>query len=78
MRTFTREARPGTYLRVVEPETVEQGDELEVVERPDHEVTIAKYFKAAMGERDLIPEILEAGVLDAEEEKFLLSRYGGS
>ncbi len=78
LRTFTREARPGTYLRVVEPETVEQGDELEVVERPDHEVTIAKYFKAAMGERDLIPEILEAGVLDAEEEKFLLSRYGGS
>ena len=78
MRTFTREARPGTYLRVVEPGTVEQGDELEVVERPDHEVTIAKCFKAAMGERDLIPGILEAGVLDAEEEKFLLSRYGGS
>lgn len=78
LRTFTREARPGAYLSVVEPGTVARGEELEVVDRPDHEVTIAMFFKAAMGERDLIPEVLKAPSLAPESAAELLRRYNGS
>ena len=75
LKTFTREARPGAYLSVVEPGPVERGDELEVAERPDHDVTIAMFFKAAMGERELIPKVLEAPSLAPEETAFLRERY---
>ncbi len=74
LKTFTREARPGAYLSVVEPGTVEQGGELDVVERPDHDVTVAMFFKAAMGERDLIPRVLEAPSLAPADAAFLRSR----
>lgn len=75
LQTFTREARPGAYLSVVEPGSVEQGGELEVVDRPEHEVTIAMFFKAAMGERHLIPKVLEAPSLAPSEAAFLRARY---
>ncbi len=74
LKTFTREARPGAYLSVVEPGAVEQGGELEVVDRPDHDVTVAMFFKAAMGERELIPRVLEAPSLAPAEAAFLRSR----
>jgi len=77
LKTFTREARPGPYMRVVEPGHVEQGTELEVVHRPKHDVTVAMFFKAAMGERDLIPKILETADLPAGEADFLRQRYNG-
>lgn len=60
IQEFTAAARPGAYLRVVEPGEVEPGDEIEVVDRPDHEVTIAMAFRARTGERDLVPALLSA------------------
>lgn len=54
---------------------MEQGGELEVVDRPEHEVTIAMFFKAAMGERHLIPKVLEAPSLAPSEAAFLRARY---
>src|SRR5262249_31498877 len=41
VRTFTRRAVPGTYLRVLEPGVVRAGDTITVVHRPDHEVSVA-------------------------------------
>jgi MOSC domain-containing protein YiiM len=77
LKTFTREARPGPYLRVVEPGHVEAGAELEVVHRPDHDVTAALFFRAAMGETELIPKVLEAPELAPGEADFLRRRYDG-
>ncbi|MQM27689.1 MOSC domain-containing protein [Glycomyces albidus] len=57
LKTFTREARPGPYMRVVEPGHVEAGADLEVVHRPDHGVTAAMFFRAAMGERELVEDV---------------------
>lgn len=71
LKTFTREARPGPYLRVVAPGYVEAGAELEVVHRPDHEVTAAVFFRAAMGEHDLIPGILGLPEVPEGEKDFL-------
>ncbi|HEX2143399.1 MAG TPA: MOSC domain-containing protein [Glycomyces sp.] len=74
LKTFTREARPGPYMRVVEPGHVEAGAELEVVHRPDHDVTAAMFFRAAMTEHELIPKILASAVLSPGEEHFLRLR----
>jgi MOSC domain-containing protein YiiM len=77
LKTFTREARPGPYLRVVEAGHVEAGGELEVVHRPDHDVSVSLFFRAAMGESELIPGILETADLPPGEVAFLRSRYNG-
>jgi MOSC domain-containing protein YiiM len=60
LKTFTAAARPGAYLRVVTPGSVSGGDGIEIVHRPDHEVTVAMVFKALTTRRDLLPQILAA------------------
>ncbi|MCD0446118.1 MOSC domain-containing protein [Glycomyces sp. A-F 0318] len=75
LKTFTREARPGPYLRVAAPGHVERGAELEVAHRPGHDVTVSMLFRAAMGERELIPKVLEAPELPPGEADFLRRRY---
>jgi MOSC domain-containing protein YiiM len=66
-RTFTAVGRPGAYLRVVAPGAIQAGDAIEVIDRPDHEVTITLLFKATTTERELLPELLAAeAYLDPE------------
>ncbi|MBC7591461.1 MAG: MOSC domain-containing protein, partial [Salinibacterium sp.] len=40
LRTFTIAATPGAYLSVVTPGFIGAGDELTVIHRPDHDVTV--------------------------------------
>ncbi|WP_097870360.1 MOSC domain-containing protein [Streptomyces sp. rh34] len=61
VRRFTRRAATGAYLRVIEPGTVRAGDPIEIVHRPDHEVTAALQFRAVTTERTLLPALLAAG-----------------
>ncbi|MEU4271389.1 MOSC domain-containing protein [Streptomyces sp. NPDC026092] len=61
VKRFTGEAVPGAYLRVVEPGEIRQGDAIQVVHRPDHEVTVAFEFRAVTTERPLLPLVLAAG-----------------
>jgi MOSC domain-containing protein YiiM len=65
LRRFTVEGRPGPYLRVVEPGDVRAGDELQVVDRPDHDVTVGLMFRALTTERPLLPRLLVAHALPA-------------
>ncbi|WP_199286657.1 MOSC domain-containing protein [Nocardioides houyundeii] len=58
IKRFTAHGRPGAYLRVLEEGAVERGDELEVVHRPDHGVTMQLAFRALTTERALLPELL--------------------
>jgi MOSC domain-containing protein YiiM len=60
-RIFTAAGRPGTYLSVVTPGTIRAGDPIDVVHRPDHDVTISMAFRATTTERALLPRLLEAG-----------------
>ncbi|MDG4789243.1 MOSC domain-containing protein [Micromonospora sp. WMMD1102] len=66
LRTFTRAARPGAYLRVVRPGEVRAGDEVTVLHRPEHGVTVAEGFRAWMSEPELLPRLL--AVEEAPEE----------
>lgn len=61
VRRFTQHAAPGAYLRVIEPGEIRAGDAVEIVHRPDHDVTVSLQFRAATTERELLPRILAAG-----------------
>ena len=67
LRTFTLAARPGAYLSVVVPGSIRAGDELTVLHRPDHDVTISLAYRALTTERTLLPGLLAAGD-DLDEE----------
>ncbi|MGW1766382.1 MOSC domain-containing protein [Streptomyces sp. NPDC002073] len=61
VRRFTRTARPGAYLRVVQEGEIAAGDPVEILHRPDHEVTVAFWFRAFTTERELLARTLAAG-----------------
>ncbi|MGW9120401.1 MOSC domain-containing protein [Streptomyces sp. NPDC055663] len=61
VKRFTRAAAPGAYLRVIEPGEIGAGDPVEIVYRPDHDVTVRMEFLATTTRRDLLPELLAAG-----------------
>ncbi len=69
VRTFTARARPGAYLRVVEPGAIESGDRVTVVHRPVHDVTIGLAFRALTNERELLPRLLVAKALPDEAKR---------
>ncbi|WP_338697207.1 MOSC domain-containing protein [Streptomyces sp. Q6] len=60
VKRFTQEGVPGAYLRVIEPGEIRAGDAIEVIHRPDHEVTVAFQFRAVTTERPLLPRLLVA------------------
>jgi MOSC domain-containing protein YiiM len=60
VRRFTEKGAPGAYLRVIEPGEIRAGNPVEVVHRPDHDVTVAVQFRAATTERTLLPRLLAA------------------
>lgn len=66
VKTFTAAAKPGAYLRVLEPGAVRPGDTITVEHRPDHDVTIELAFRARMSEPALLPRLLVADALSAE------------
>jgi MOSC domain-containing protein YiiM len=61
VKRFTQKGAPGAYLRVIEPGEIRAGDPIEIVHRPDHEVTVALAFRAETTERTLLPRVLTAG-----------------
>ncbi|MEU9185217.1 MOSC domain-containing protein [Streptomyces sp. NPDC048484] len=61
VRRFTQKGATGAYLRVIEPGEIRAGDPIEIVHRPDHEVTTALQFRAVTIERTLLPRVLAAG-----------------
>lgn len=63
IKRFTERAAPGAYLRVMRAGHIRAGDPVEVVERPDHDVTIGLTFRALTLEPDLLPRLLAAGAL---------------
>ena len=60
LKKFTADARPGAYLAVIAPGGTSAGDPIEVIHRPEHEVTVALVFRALTTERDLLPSLLNA------------------
>jgi MOSC domain-containing protein YiiM len=57
-RRFTKALRPGAYLRIVVEGDVGAGDEIRVVERPDHDLTIRDVFRIYTHDRDQADRLL--------------------
>ena len=69
MKEFTQAALPGPYFRVLAPGEIRAGDAVEVIERPEHEVTVALTFRAMTTEPELLPRLLVAEALpEADRE----------
>lgn len=78
VKTFTAAALPGAYFRVIAPGTVRAGDGVEVVSRPDHDVTVGVVFRALMSEPDLLPRLAVADALPAKIKRQVAKRTGVS
>jgi len=58
VKRFTERGASGAYLRVIEPGPVQAGDQISVVTRPTHTVTMGFYFHALMFERSRFVELV--------------------
>ena len=74
VKRFTNVHRPGPYLRVVEDGDLSAGDPIEVVHRPDHDVTVTTMFRALTTDRELLPHLLRVDGL-VEEARLRVHRY---
>ena len=52
IRRFTEAGRPGTYLRIATEGELGAGDEVRVIERPGHDLSIGDIFRIFAGDRD--------------------------
>ena len=59
IKEFMAAGRPGTYLRIIQEGEITAGDEIEVILKPDHGITIADLYAAKNGERLKIQAITQ-------------------
>jgi MOSC domain-containing protein YiiM len=57
VKRFAAHGATGAYLRVLETGHVGAGDAVEVLERPDHGITVERGFRIAMTEKSRLPEL---------------------
>lgn len=60
VRRFTAHGASGAYLRVLRTGEIGAGDEVRVVERPDHGVTTGLLFRATTTQKSRLPEVAPA------------------
>jgi MOSC domain-containing protein YiiM len=72
IKDFTQAGRPGTYLRIIQEGSAQAGDAIEVIQKPDHNVSISDLFAAKSGERSKINEIKEVPYLSTEFKEWAL------
>jgi MOSC domain-containing protein YiiM len=58
VKRFANAGRTGAYLRVLSEGTVQAGDELTVLSRPDHQVTVAESLLAYYGDQEIMSRLL--------------------
>ncbi len=66
VKRFTQQGRPGPYLRVIEEGEVEAGQRVEVIDRPNHDVTVSVMFAALTTRREWLPRLLEVPAMPQE------------
>jgi len=77
VRRFAKANRPGVYLRIIEAGEAGSGDQIEVVSRPDHEVSMELMNRAYLGRRELAEQMLEAEALSDGWRRWAEQRLAG-
>jgi MOSC domain-containing protein YiiM len=57
VKRFTAHGATGAYLRVLEPGDVGAGDAVEIVHRPDHDISTGRCFRLLTTEQTRLPEL---------------------
>jgi MOSC domain-containing protein YiiM len=60
IKRFTEHGASGAYLRVLETGEIGAGDSIDVLERPDHGLTIGMAFRAFTTQRALLADLAPA------------------
>lgn len=63
IKRFIDDNNPGPYLRVIQPGTLQVGDPVSVIHRPDHGLTVRDVYRAKTGDHSLVPRLLAAPAL---------------
>ena len=77
VKRFADVGRPGPYLRVVTEGELAAGDELTVVHRPGHGVTVSTMFRALTTEAELLLDLLKVDGLVAQARE-AAEKYGSA
>ncbi len=77
LKRFAQASRPGAYLRILEPGTLEAGDAVEIVDAPDHGVTIRLVADAILLDHDLAGQAAQASQLPGPLREWLAERAAG-
>lgn len=59
-RKFTKASRPGTYLRIIKEGVLEKNDAIEIVDKPNHTLTVRDVFQIYTQAHEDAYKILEA------------------
>lgn len=59
VKRFAAAGRPGAYLRVLSEGSLQAGDDLTVLSRPDHRVTVAESMRAYYGDQEIMSKLLQ-------------------
>lgn len=64
-RRFTEALRPGAYLRIVVEGELGGGDDIDLIERPDHDITVRDVFRIYAFDRADVERLLSVPQLSA-------------
>ena len=71
IKDFTAAQRSGTYLRIIQEGEIERNDEIVVISKPEHGVTIRDIFAAKSGERGSIAQLKQVSQLSNNYKEWL-------
>jgi MOSC domain-containing protein YiiM len=76
LKQFARAGRPGAYLRIVEEGELGVGDDVEVVQRADHDVSVRFMMHALLVDQSMLGELLEIPGLIDEWRSYARQAHG--
>jgi MOSC domain-containing protein YiiM len=73
IKEFMAAGKPGTYLRIIQEGHISAGDEITVISKPNHQISIADLYAAKNGERLKVEEIAAVKELSAKYQEWAQS-----
>ena len=77
VKRFAQANRPGAYLRIIEQGELGAGDPIEIVSAPSNGVTMALFSRAMLGDRSVVPKVLEAEAIAPRWREWAEHRLAG-